>query len=138
MMYFYDRMSQMYKVRFHLASGSHYKMWQIKDGKEITFHNPQEVNLSLWHCRLRNRRAIAEKIYYGDSKSVCAWIECEKIEVSQAKSIIGIKISYNPRVKPYWVMEDENVDDQLYDLLVTYSACVFSPKVLKFDPTLAE
>jgi hypothetical protein len=113
-------------------------MWQIKDGKEIQFHNPEEVNLCLWNCRLRNRRAIAEKIYYGDNKSVCAWIECEKVEVSQAKSVIGIKIAYNPRVKPYWVMNGNNVDDHLYNLLETYGACVFFPEFLKFDPTLAE
>lgn len=124
----------MFKVRFHLASGPNFKSWQIKEGKEITFHDPHEVNLCLFNCRLRNRRAIAEKIFYGENKSVCAWIECEQITVLQPNSNLnaeGVKISYNPRISPYWVMNGQDVDGQFYEILQTYGENVFFPKFSK-------
>lgn len=51
----------MYKVRFHLKTGKHFKHWQVI-----------ELN-----AKLINKPSVADKIYAGGHKAVCTWCLCE-------------------------------------------------------------
>lgn len=118
----------MYKVRFHLAHGPNYRSWQVKEGRGVSFHDPAGVRLRMWSCRLRNRRQIAEAIHAGSGKSVCAWIECAVLEVAPPSPVEGTRLSYNPRIRPCWVLDGGEVDDMTFPLLETCGAEVLVPR----------
>ena len=120
-----------YKVRFNLSAGENYKKWQIKNGKEVKFYDPDEVDIIMKNCRLKNRRQIAEKIFAGENKSVCAWIEAESVWVHPKTRVVSeniVNISYNPKKSPFWTNEDgDNLDDNRYALLHTSGKTIISP-----------
>jgi hypothetical protein len=113
------------KVRFHLQRGINYKKWQVRDkdnnvGKDIvTYYDPDTDYLLMVDCKLKNSEKIATRIFNGSNKTVCAWIECESIELlseTEYDSNLNfnlnelVEIKYNPRDNPYWVLDDKNVD----------------------------
>lgn len=107
------------RVRFNLGK-KYYKKWQVTDGKEKVYYNPEEVMLVLRNCKLHNNKRVANKIYNGSNKTVCSWIECESVEVLEAKELKGSFIIYNPRIKPYWFNErGEDIDNKTFPLLCT-------------------
>jgi hypothetical protein len=106
------------KIRFHLAKGEHFMHWQIKyvDGT-IKYFNPQEFQLVLFQCTLKNQVKTAKQICYeGINKTVCAWVEAAEVVVS---TIIdpdvtdAMDIFYNPRVLPHWHSKDKRDIDGL-------------------------
>lgn len=88
------------KIKFNLGAGEHYKKWQVKDGKNVFHFNPDKVTLVMYDCKLRNHVETATKIFNGANKTVCAWIECSRLEVIEATSYVGEQISYNPKLDP--------------------------------------
>ena len=99
----------MYKIRFHLAKGDHYMHWQIKtpieDGREsVLYYDPSMINLRMLNCKLVNQSSTAKKIFKGDNKSVCAWIECEDYEIIHKNELWkeAHQLRFNPRVLPFW------------------------------------
>ncbi len=122
----------MYKVRFHLAKGEHYMHWQIKDeNDEVIYYDPSETNLRLTNCTLKNQMGTAEKIFRGANKSVCAWIECEDYELHNRSTSLPIKhkLSYNPKVLPFWHVRDReyhNLDNCFIKDMYTIGREVFS------------
>ena len=113
----------MYKVRFHLAAGEHYRQWQVKHGDSVQYYKPEECTLHMLICELHNNSRVAQKIYDGANKEVCAWIECEILSVSDKLPLsvealeknLFKSISYNPRIVPFWTDENRNnLDNELY------------------------
>jgi hypothetical protein len=91
-----------FKVRFHLGQGEHFQHWQVSQGGTTYYLDPNRVSLTMVGCKLRNHPATAQKIHDGAHKKVCAWIDCEELEVTEPDSHVGLPISYNPRVAPHW------------------------------------
>jgi len=129
----------MYKVRFHLGAGEHFMHWQVKDTitGEVKYYNPDEYHIQMIQCRLKNHRRTAEKIFNGENKTVCAWIECKHIAVQPRNymiyRIIGrhTLISYNPKKAPYWVNRlNDNIDNDNYLEILTNGRNLFALKYL--------
>lgn len=101
------------KVRFNLGRGENYLKWKIAypDGK-CFYISPCDSQLIMKVCRLRNNKAAALRIFQGDEKVVCAWILCEEVEIKTDDFITESKnrLKYNPRVLPYWNINDKDVD----------------------------
>lgn len=117
----------MIKVRFHLAQGENYMKWQVKNHHgEVTYHDPQEVTLAMYECKLVNQQGTAQKIFDGANKTVCAWIECEGICIlASTTEIKSNKVSYNPRVAPHWMMNGVDVDGIRFNYLKTSGRSVY-------------
>jgi len=130
----------MYKVRFHLAKGLNFEKWQVTNlaNKEVMYYDPYLVAIKLDSCTLKNSKATANKIHCGQNKTVCAWIECEHIQIdylikryecliiSKTNPILDkLKgdnlIYYNPKNKPYWIDSDgTDIDGKHYAILKTF------------------
>jgi hypothetical protein len=124
----------MYRVRFHLANGQHFKHWQIvhPDGSK-TYHDPATTRLWMIDACLHNRRAAALRIFGGADKTVCAWVSCDHVYIDEASPdavpesvIAGLlcqqaeAVSYDPRVAPHWRDEAGNdIDDENFDRITT-------------------
>jgi hypothetical protein len=116
----------MYKVRFNLGRGDRYMTWKIEnlEDKSKQYLEPDEVSLTLINCTLKNNRNRAEEIFLGCSKSVCAWVLCEKVLVDAPQDVEGVHIRYNPRVVPHWTENNVDVDEKQYDILKTNNKSV--------------
>lgn len=106
------------KVRFNLGAGKNYMKWKVESPSGISYHDPNEVQLVLAGCTLKNRRSTAQKIFNGTHKTVCAWILCDSISINyldhpnhRMAPNFDKQLKYNPRVAPNWVLNDENVDN---------------------------
>lgn len=113
-----------YKVRFHLANGKNHKKWQIaKFGEETRYLDPSRYQLVLHDCKLNNVPSVANKIFLGSHKTVCAWISCKDISVVPKElSVTAAGLSnivYNPKNNPYWSLFGKNIDNNEYNCLIT-------------------
>lgn len=124
----------MYKVRFHLGRGEHFMHWQIKsklntgDGtgaKEVvSYVDPQDNQLALLGCKLSVQPTAAQKIHDGANKTVCAWIECEAVQVLEVNRLKpneqDYRIKFNPRQSPNWTDGYNNIiSGNEYEILFT-------------------
>lgn len=110
-----------YKLRFNLGRGKNYMKWKITEPNGNYYYlDPQEHQLKLYNCFLKNRKNAALKIYNGAHKTVCAWVEAENIEIlnKPIKTSNNI-ISFNPRIEPNWVIGGEDADGRIIDIIVT-------------------
>ena len=112
-----------FQVRFHLGKGANYMCWQVKDNrnKGIEYYPPSNVSLELTNCTLRNSPSTAMRIYNGNAKTVCAWVECDMVDVNYKKdpsfskpSIKNMdKYKYNPKKHMHWFTKrNNNADDK--------------------------
>ena len=103
-------MERKYQVRFHLAKGENYMKWQVKNlsNGEVSFYDPEQYQVVMYDCILKNQKTTAKKINCGANKTVCAWIRAGHVVIrnlgSQSEYPYGItyEVSYNPRVNPFW------------------------------------
>lgn len=115
----------MYKVRFHLGRGKHFMHWQVKSSEGVvSYVDPQDNQLALVGCKLSVQPTAAQKIHDGANKTVCAWIECEEVQVLSVDRIKpnqqDYRISFNPRVSPNWIDENKTiVSGEQYQILFT-------------------
>jgi hypothetical protein len=117
------------RLRYHLGRGENYKKWQIRnrDGS-VEYIHPDDIVVALSNARLHNRRKVADKIYQGENKTVCAWIDCEIL--AKGRTIprdlhlndSWEKAYYNPRETPHWKLFGEqgkvgatNLDNKMLD-----------------------
>ena len=120
-----------FQVRFHLGKGANYMCWQVKDrglnpaannrSADIDYYPPSNVSLELTNCTLKNSPTTARKIYEGKHKTVCAWVECDMVDVHYKKdpSFKQVdtknlrKYKYNPKKNLHWFTSKcSNVDDK--------------------------
>jgi len=137
------------KVRFSLQKGDNFMKWRIvyPDGS-VKYYNPDEVQLIMRGCTLKNNKKAATKIFNGETtKVVCAWIMCESVQVTypsmgiapygvsydvmnMLKGNLGAtpyKVSYNPRKEPNWVIEVRDADNTLREIIYSVGKELISP-----------
>jgi len=105
--------------------------WQIKylgteDGRDdrVSYVNPLDNQLAMLGCKLSVQPTAAKKIHDGANKTVCAWIECEEVQVLSVDRIKpneqDYRIRFNPRVSPNWIDENNTiVSGEQYQILFT-------------------
>lgn len=113
-----------FKVRFNLGKGENYMKWKIQyPDKKVEYYSPSEIQLIMNDCILKNYKNVAKKIHEGSNKTVCAWVLCRVLTIKKTNFIkadtIGERVRYNPRVAPHWMLNDENVDGQHLDKLLS-------------------
>jgi hypothetical protein len=116
----------MNRVRFHLGAGPHCGHWQIRRGRRVEYVDPSVANLVMHGCRLKNSPGVAKRIYDGDHKTPCAWIECESVETRPSEAASGEVVRYNPRVAPNWIFRGANADGTTFALLKTVGRSVLA------------
>ena len=110
------------KIRFNLGKGKNYLKWKVeRPGKETEYLDPNEVQLVLRNCELKNNQTSSKKIFDGANKRVCSWVLCESMEIktNDFSSHSENQIRYNPRVQPNWLLNGENVDGQKFDTIIS-------------------
>jgi len=110
------------RVRFNLGKGKNFMKWKVEfPDKRVQYFDPTTTQLVMFGCQLRNYKKVAEKIYNGANKTVCAWVLCEDIDIRTERFIPFDancdRIRYNPRIKPNWLLNDEVADDQRLDMI---------------------
>lgn len=115
----------MYNIRFNLGRGKGYMKWKIIDSeKQIKIVDPNRVCLVMTNCVLHNNKNSANKIFNGANKQVCAHIICDTLEIIDPINHrpCGVeKISYNPRIKPYWVdNNDIDIDNKKIGKIISH------------------
>lgn len=104
---------------------------------KVDYFDPNEGTLAMFGCRLRNQKGAANKINGGANKTVCAWIECERFEVSHdfiPVTFMDRSLNYNPRVEPHWTDESgSDMDDTMHELLITKGRSVYAIDVDPID-----
>lgn len=105
------------KVRFNLGKGKNYMKWKIEADGRSEYYSPDEYNLFMYGCQLKNQRATANKIHQGANKSVCAWILCDNIFLGQNVELpeANTRLTYNPRVRPNWMAGEAVADNANFD-----------------------
>jgi len=107
------------KVRFHLGAGQHFKHWKIiYPNGDYQFVNPEKQNMISHGCKLKVQKKTAERIYAGGEKVVCAWIECDWVQMLNWTSA-GEPLSFNPRVSPHWRYGFEIADNFTFSRIQT-------------------
>ena len=124
----------MYKVRFHLGRGKNFMKWQVTsnlntgDGTGakhvVSYVNPQENQLAMLGCKLSLQPTAAQKIHDGANKTVCAWIECESVQVLEVNRLKpneqDYRVKFNPRQNPEWTDGYNNVvSGNEYEIIFT-------------------
>jgi hypothetical protein len=102
--------------------------WQLKAGQNVYYYDPDDTQLILFNCILRNQQATAIKIHQGKNKTVCAWVDCDFVEVLPATSEIHDLeiIQYNPKVVPYWRDSNGlNIDNSKFAELRSFGKNLF-------------
>jgi hypothetical protein len=110
------------KVRFNLGRGVRYKKWKIdfEDERDPVYLDPETIQLIFKNPKLINRKSAATKIHDGANKYVCAWIKCDDVMVGNNFDVDeGTEVKYNPRVKPFWDIDGQDVDGQSFTELVS-------------------
>lgn len=116
-------MERKYQIRFHLAKGDNYMKWQVKDlsNGEVNYYDPEEYQLVLYDCVLKNQKTTAQKINCGANKTVCAWVRAGRVVIrslarqSEFPYASIFEVAYNPRVNPFWCdYKGNDVDNNEY------------------------
>jgi hypothetical protein len=113
-----------YKIRFNLSRGEHFMHWQIKNSYgDVVYHDPNDTQIEMFNCKLKNRVNIANEIFNGENKRVCAWVECENFKITEGTRCqfnSNDQIKYNPRNSPNWLnSKGENIDNKVFCELIT-------------------
>jgi hypothetical protein len=123
-----ERKFKKIKVRFNLGKGKNYMKWKIEGPLGIEYHSPDEVQLIMKDCQLKNNRKTADKIFNGMNKDVCAWVLCNSISINYLDyhhyvpiTAKDNKLKYNPRLNPFWDLNGTNVDGNKYELIMSMS-----------------
>lgn len=123
-------MARQYKIRFNLGKGPNYMRWKVvsPDG-EVNFYHPQEVQILMQYCTLKNNARLATRIFDGENKTVCAWILCQNLAIRRDGMYIrdeSYRLLYNPRVDPYWTDGGgRNLDNNQYDHIHTIDSRIY-------------
>ena len=116
------------KIRFNLGRGKNYRKWKIEyPNLKPQYFEPDEVNLVLEGCLLKNYKKVSQRIFDGAHKTVCSWVICDKVTINEpTPHLEGKVVSFNPRIKPHWVFEGKDADNQTFKFLVSKGRELFS------------
>lgn len=109
------------KVRFNLGRGINYRKWKV-DYPDMApqYFDPNEVNLIMEGCLLKNYKKVSLRIFLGSNKTVCSWIICDKVLVVPSGLYVdGKTVSFNPRVEPNWVYEGKDADNFIFPFITS-------------------
>ena len=124
----------MLRVRFNLSKGKNFMKWKVYNPRyrnDIPHYvDPKKSQIRMINCKLRNQPGTAEKIFAGADKTVCAWIDCEWVQIGHGVAEpykIVRELRYNPRVNPFWTASDEegNFDGYETPLIVAKGRSLF-------------
>lgn len=125
-------MKRPYKVRFNLGAGKNYMKWKVEGPEGVAYYYPDEVQIVMNDCQLKNQRKTAEKILDGAHKTVCAWIKCGSLTIKTDKVFneeSALQLKYNPRVLPHWFIDEaQNVDSMTATLIFSSGRKLFTLK----------
>lgn len=117
------------KIRFNLGRGPRYKKWKISYfDKTVDYYEPNEIVLLMHNAKLISNKQQALTINLGGNKSVCAWVECEKVEILKEGFDLNRypePINYNPRVLPHWEREEMDIDNKQFNALITMGTKIY-------------
>ena len=111
--------------------------WQVKylgteygGDDEVQYHDPSKVQLALFDCKLVVQPSAAKKIHDGACKTVCAWIQCQEVQILPidriGKNLGDFSIRFNPHVNPNWVDPgNNNISGDKFDLIMTEDRSLF-------------
>ena len=124
--------SKKHRLRFNLGAGENYMKWKHTNPSGfVEYFNPSEVSFVCKGAKLRNQKGTAKKIFSGENKTVCAWIDCDTLMVFRHTTLLVDKgskeLAYNPRVAPHWRDDAGNdLDNSMYDELMIVGRKVFT------------
>lgn len=111
------------KVRFNLGRGNNYMKWKVQypDGG-VQYYLPENTQLIMGGCILKNSKSTALKILSGEHKTVCAWILCDEIEILRVNLLHdnGRQVKYNPKVLPFWNIDGVDMDGSKFDSIYSF------------------
>ena len=116
-------MSKKIKVRFNLGRGVNYMKWKVQyPNGHVNFYSPDQTQLVMSGCILKNSRSTALKIFSGNHKTVCAWILCDDIEILKVNVLWdnGRQVKYNPKVLPFWNIDGVDMDGSKFNNMYTF------------------
>jgi len=110
--------------------------WQVKtlvsDGTDIVqYFEPQKYQLAMFDAKLKVQLGTSKKIHEGACKTVCAWVECEELQILGTADLIkpaenDFYVRFNPRHNPNWTDRYSNImNDEKFDILVTDDRSIF-------------
>jgi hypothetical protein len=116
-----------FKVRFHLAKGVNFMKWQVTSPSgNIEYFDPIDTQLTLTGCILKNHKKVAQTIFNGANKTVCAWVLCDEIFINTLGNFVQAdkkdqsnRLRYNPRVMPNWEYGGIIVDSCKFNEIVS-------------------
>ena len=117
-----------YAFRIDLKRGKTFGFWQLRQcitnsklGKELQLINPNTHTIIMHNCMLYNSKGTTQKIFQSKMhKAVCAWVVCDSYEIVPIQDAKGkSEIRFNPRVKPYFELNNTNVDKQTFNQITT-------------------
>jgi len=121
-----------FQIRFNLGAGDNYKKWKVTSPQgDVQYIEPNEVNIFMEGCKLCNQKGTATKIFEGANKTVCAWVEADNVDIIRKYDendfiVVGDEVSYNPRVAPNWIYNNENADKSEFSDLVTKGRGIYN------------
>lgn len=122
-------MKREFKVRFNLSRGAHFKHWKLEYDGHVEYYDPEHTQLIMHNCKLHNNRSAAQKIYNGDSKTVCAWVRCSGLCIVHDDGVYPAptkQLNYNPRKKPFWSCNNKNVDGKEFKTIYSNGYRLFT------------
>lgn len=115
------------KVRFHLGKGKNFMKWRVQyPNGDVQYILPNESQLHLIGCQVKNGKKTSQKIFEGANKTVCAWILCDEVRIRDM--VYGVNdspLKYNPRVTPNWDLNGQNVDGNSFDFIYSINNKLF-------------
>ena len=127
-----------FRVRFHLAKGPNYQKWQVTDNGNSSYreyYKPDLVEITMYKARLGNQPSAARKIFEGANKTVCAWVDCDMVDIKHLRANTSeqtdteelTQYKYNPRKNPHWFTDtDFNVDGQEFLKMTTKNRSIYA------------
>jgi hypothetical protein len=98
----------------------------------VKFYEPSEVTIFMEGCKLRNSPLLAQRIFDGATKDVCAWVDAKEVTVVPLpiKNIMSTSkvLHFNPKVLPYWNSDKLNIDNEQYVRLFTSNRHIIKGK----------
>lgn len=126
----------MFAVRRNLRKGDKFGWMQIhqadtkskiKKGSQDIFVDPRKFSIKMHNCYLHNSVGRSTKIHSGDiHKERCAWVACDSFEIIERVEVADGEVSFNPRIAPNFMHNNENVDKETFSSLITLGTQLFT------------